>query len=113
MFDLDYDHDVRHYWLEEARREAKAQNPLIGYCKRITFVRTGKRRKNHPKADKRRKYTRHEVEFLKFLPSGRCVQVKDLDTPGLDALANEIFAGRYISPDENVAQVFLDYFRQL
>ena len=64
----------------------------------------------------RRKYSRgikHEVELLKFLPSGRCVKVKDTRTPGLDALAEEIFAGHNIPPNVTPAQLFLDYFRQL
>lgn len=101
--------------LAEARAEAAEQNPLKGYCKRIYFERTSrKRRKNHKKAShKPRRYRRNEVELLKFLPSGKCVQVKDLDTPGLDALAQEALAGTYIHPDENISQVFLDYFRKL
>lgn len=113
MSQQNHDEDVRHYCLMEAREEAKLQNPLIGYCKRIVFTRTGKRRKKHPKAHIRRKYKNSEVELLKFLPSGKCVQVRDVNTPGLDALAEEIFNGKYISPDENIAQVFLDYFRKL
>jgi hypothetical protein len=39
--------------------------------------------------------------------------MKDLRTPGLDALAEEVFAGMTIPPDVNPAQLFLDYFRKL
>jgi hypothetical protein len=39
------------------------------------------------------------------------VQVKDLLTPGLDALAEEVFAGKYIPQHMNPAQLFLEYFR--
>jgi len=114
MFDLDYEFELKNAWLEEARREAKQENPLHGYCRRVYFERKAcKRRKGHPKAGTKRKYRSHEVELLKFLPSGRCVQVKDLRTKGLDALAEEIFAGKYIPPHTNPAQLFLDYFRQL
>lgn len=42
-----------------------------------------------------------------------CVQVKDTKTPGLAELAEEIFSGKNISPDENVTQIFLDYFIKL
>jgi hypothetical protein len=105
--DHDLEHETRTIWLEEARKEATGNNPLVGYCKRVSFVRTScKRRKNHRKAGTRRKYSRHEVEFLKFLPSGKCVQMKDLHTPGLDALAEEVFAGMTIPPDVNPAQLF-------
>ena len=111
MFDTDF--DLRELWLEEARLEAKEANPLRGYCKRVYFERTScRRRKRHRKAGTRRYYSRHEVEFLKFLPSGRCVQVRDLDTPGLDALAEEIFQGK-VPPDVNPAQLFLEWFRKL
>lgn len=114
MFDLDYEFELRNAWLEEARREARQENPLRGYCRRVYFERKAcKRRKGHPKAGTQRKYRTHEVELLKFLPSGRCVQVKDLHTKGLDSLAEEIFADRYIPPHTNAAQLFLDYFRQL
>jgi hypothetical protein len=112
MFDLDY--ELKNLWLEEARREARQENPLHGYCRRVYFERTScKRRKGHPKAGTKRKYRSHEVELLKFLPSGRCVAVKDLRTPGLDALAEEVFANRYVPPHMNPAQLFLEYFRQL
>lgn len=97
MSDLDFDHDaeLRWHWLEEARLEAREANPLVGYCKRVYFERRSCiRRKGHRKAGTKRRYRTHEVEFLKFLPSGRCVQVRDLDTPGLDALAEEIFQGK-------------------
>ncbi len=107
------ENDVRVIWLQEARAEASQQNPLIGYCKRVYFQRTSCIRRSGPKKGKRRKYKTHEVELLKFLPSGRCVTVKDLDTPGLDALANEVLAGKYIPPDVNPAQMFLYYFRKL
>ena len=110
----DLEHETRTIWLEEARKEAQGANPLVGYCKRVLINRTScKRRKNHKKSGTRRKYSRHEVELLKFLPSGKCVQVKDLRTPGLDALAEEVFAGMTIPPDINTAQLFLDYFRKL
>jgi len=111
MFDLDY--DVREMWLVEARHEARQENPLVGYCRCVVITRTSCKRRSGPKKGQKRKYKSHEVELLKFLPSGRCVQVRDLRTPGLDALAEEIFAGRYIPPDANPAQLFLDYFRQL
>jgi hypothetical protein len=98
------DDDIRYYWLLEARKEAHLENPLVGYCKRVVFVRTGKYRKNHPKFGKRRRYKKSEVELLKFLPSGRCVQVNDIHTPGLDALAEEILSGKNISPDKNITK---------
>lgn len=111
MFDMD--EDIRTLWLEEAREEAKQQNPLVGYCQQVYFTRTSCKRRSGPRKGQRRKYTSHEVELLKFLPSGRCVQVKDLRTPGLDVLAEEVFAGQYIPGDINPAQLFLDYFRKL
>ncbi len=104
--------DGREVWLQEARAEAKQQNPLIGYCKRITFVRTTCKRRSGPKKGKARKYKTHEVELLKFLPSGRCVTVKDGYTPGLDTLAEEIFQGK-TPPHITPGQLFMDYFRQL
>jgi hypothetical protein len=105
--------DIRAAWLEDARTEARQNNPLIGYCRRVYFQRTTCRRRSGRRKGKVRKYTKHEVELLKFLPSGRCVQVKDLDTPGLDALASEALAGHYIPPDINPSQLFLEYFRKL
>ena len=110
---IDTDEDLRTLWLEEARAEAREQNPLFGYCRRVYFARNGCLRRSGPKKGKKRKYKTHEVELLCFLPSGRCVSVKDLDTPGLDALAEEIFAGRYVPPDTNPAKLFLEYFRKL
>ena len=110
---LDPDFELMNIWLEEARKEAKQQNPLHGYCRRVYFERKAcVRRKGHAKAGTKRKYRSHEVELLKFLPSGRCVVVKDLQTPGLDAMAEEIFADK-CPPHINPAQLFLDYFRQL
>lgn len=112
MFDID--EDIQTTWLKEARAEAADQNPLRGYCERVYFERTSCRyRKNHRKHGRRRKYRTHEVELLKFLPSGRCVKVKDLNTPGLDALAEEVFAGLYLPPDVNKGDLFLEYFRKL
>jgi len=112
MFDLE--EDTQTVWLEKARREAKAYNPLAGYCKRVVINRTScRRRKGHKRAGTRRYYSRHEVELLKFLPSGKCVTVKDLDTPGLDALAEEVFAGMWIPPDVNPGDYFLEWFRKL
>ncbi len=61
--------------------------------------------------DRRRR--RWVMELLKFLPSGRCVQVKDLRTPGLDALAEEVFSRISLPPTSSPAQLFLEYFRQL
>jgi hypothetical protein len=113
MFDLDYDEEVELQWLAEARAEAKENNPLFGYCQRVYFTRTSCRRRSGRDKGKKRKRTTHEVELLKFLPSGRCVQVCDLKTKGLDSLAEEVFAGKYIPPDVNPAQLFLDYFREL
>jgi hypothetical protein len=110
---LDADEDIRLLWLAEARAEAVQQNPLVGYCARVYFQRTTRRRRNGPQKGKRRARKTNEVELLKFLPSGRCVQVNDIQTPGLDSLANEVFAGMYIPPDVNPAQLFLDYFREL
>ena len=46
---LDCDQDIRTVWLEEARREAKQNNPLIGYCKRIYFQRDACLRRNGTK----------------------------------------------------------------
>ncbi|GEM_PF-5561812 len=105
--------ELRAYWLTEALAEAKSANPLAGYCKRVYFQRTGCLRRGGHKKGKRRKYSSHEVELLKFLPSGRCVQVRDLRTPGLDALAEEAFADYPVPPHTTPAQLFLDYFRQL
>ena len=112
MFDDDLE-VLQRFWSAQARDEAREANPLIGYCRRVYFVRTSCKRRRGPKKGNVRKYSRHEVELLKFLPSGRCVQVKDLRTPGLDALAEEIFFGKSIPPDTTPAQLFLDYFRQL
>lgn len=112
MFDIDED-DIRLAWLEDARAEAARENPLHGYCRRVYFTRTSCRRRSGPQKGKRRYRKTHEVELLKFLPSGKCVQVNDLETPGLDRLAHEVFAGRYVHPDVNPAQLFLDYFREL
>jgi len=112
----DQDYELRAYWLVEARKEAKAQNPLIGYCKRVYFQRTACKRRGGPRKGTKRKYSRgirQEVELLKILPSGRCVTVRDLRTPGLDALAEEIFSGKAIPPHTTPAQLFLEYFRQL
>lgn len=106
--------DIREAWLAEARQEAKDANPLIGYCERVSFMRTSCKRRSGPKAGQVRRRKDHEVELLRFLPSGRCVAVKDLNTPGLDALAEEALTGRaVISSDVNPSQLFLEYFRQL
>ncbi len=107
------DDDYRQAWLDDARAEAKRENPLYGYCKRVYFTRTACKRRGGPHKGKKRYRRTHEVELLKFLPSGKCVEVKDLLTPGLDSLANEVFNGKYIPPETNPAQLFLDYFRQL
>ena len=113
MFDLDFEEEVKLLWLAEARTEAAEQNPLRGYCQRVYFQRTRCLRRSGRHKGKKRSRTTYEVELLKFLPSGRCVTVRDIQTPGLDQLAEEVFAGRYVPPDVNVAQLFLDYFRQL
>ena len=105
--------DVRTIWLEEAKKEARQQNPLIGYCRRICFVRTTCKRRCGPKKGQVRKRKTHEVEMLQFLPSGRCVTVKDTRTPGLDSLAEEIFSQKKIPPHITPVQLFLDYFRKL
>lgn len=109
---MDYDEEVRLIWLAEARAEAAEQNPLVGYCKRVYFVRTRCLRRSGPQKGKKRKRTTHEVELLK-MPGGRCVTVRDIKTPGIDILAEEVFAGRYVPPDINPVQLFLDYFRQM
>jgi len=49
---------------------------------RIYFVRTTCTRRCGPKKGTVRKRKTHEVELLQFLPSGRCVVVKDTRTPG-------------------------------
>lgn len=100
-------------WLEEARAEAKQYNPLFGYCERIYFERTSRVRRCGPNKGKLRKRSTMEVELLKFLPSGRCVTVKDVDTPGMDSLAEECLANIYIPPETSTLQHFLDLFRQL
>lgn len=110
---LDMEEDIRLLWLEEARAEARQQNPLIGYCERVYFERTSCRRRSGPKKGATRQRRTHEVELLRFLPSGRCVTVRDLKTPGLDALAEEVLSGTYIPPDVKPAQLFLEYFRRL
>ena len=110
---LDEDFDLAALWLEEARREAKEQNPLRDYVRRVYFVRTTCKWRSGKNKGKKRRRREHEVELMQILWSGRCVTVKDLKTPGLDALAEEALAGRYIPPDMNPAQVFLDYFRKL
>jgi hypothetical protein len=81
-----FDDELRHAWLEEARREAAEHNPLRGYCKRVYFERRSCKRRTGPRKGQVRRRSTHEVELLMFLPSGRCVAVKDLRTPGLDAL---------------------------
>ncbi len=105
--------DVRAAWLAEARAEAYEANPLRGYCKRVYFERKACTRRGGTRKGKQRRRREHEVELLMFLPSGKCVQVKDLRTPGLDALAEEVFAGKVIPPHVNAGQLFLEYFRQL
>lgn len=110
---LDIEDDLAALWLQEAIKDVELYNPLDGYCRRVYFVRTSCQRRRGPKKGKKRKYSSYEVELLKFLPSGRCVQVKDLRTPGLDSLAEEVFAGLHIPSDINPAQLFLDYFRKL
>jgi hypothetical protein len=112
---IDEVEDIRHIWLEEARAEARESNPLNGYCERVYFQRTSRKRRRGRNKGKARWRRTHEVELLKFLPSGRCVQVTDLRTHGLDALAEEVFAARNISipADANPGQLFLEYFRKL
>lgn len=105
--------DVRAAWMAEARAEAAEQNPLRGYCERVYFVRGACRRRSGPHKGQRRARTTHEVELLKFLPSGKCVVVKDVRTPGIDTLADEVFSGMVLPPEVNAAQLFLEYFRQL
>ncbi len=105
--------ELRTAWLQEARIEAKGQNPLVGYCRRVYFIRRACKYRNGKRKGRVRKRRTFEVELLKFLPSGQCVAVKDINTPGLDALAEEIFSNRWIPPDVNPAQLFLDYFRRL
>ena len=105
--------EMREFWVAETREEAKASNPLRGYCRRVYFERTSCKRRGGPKKGKVRGRTTHEVELLMFLPSGRCVTVRDAKTPGLDALAEEVFSGMALPTDTNVTQLFLDYFRQL
>jgi hypothetical protein len=110
---LSDDDDYRKAVLDEIRKEARLDNPLRGYCRRIYFTRTTCQRRGGPRKGTRRKYKTHEVELLKFLPSGRCVQVKDFSTKGLDRLAEEVFSGMSIPPHVTPAQLFLDYFRQM
>jgi hypothetical protein len=105
--------ELKAFWLAEAYAEAQEQNPLRGYCERVYIVRTACKRRHGPHKGKRRKYSSHEVELLRFLPSRRCVQVRDLRTPGLDALAEEIFSGMDVPPHTTPAQLFPDYFRKL
>ena len=104
--------EVRNAWIQEAREEARAANPLRGYCERVYFVRTSCKRRGGAGKGKARRRNTHEVELLRFLPSGRCVAVKDLNTPGLDALAEEVLAHN-TPPGINPAQLFLEYFREL
>ncbi len=105
--DEDYE-TLKQIWISEVEAEARAQNPLIGYCERVYFQSTSKGRRK----GKIRRRNGKEIEMLRFLPSGRCVVVNDLLTPGLDALADEIFSDR-VSPGVNVSQLFLDWFRKL
>lgn len=108
--EIDYE-TIKEIWLKEVAEEARAQNPLIGYCERVYFTSTSKGRRN---GKIRRRKNGKEVELLRFLPSGRCVIVADLDTAGLDALAEEALTGRVaVSGDVNLSQLFLDYFRKL
>ena len=105
--------DPRHDWWLEEKAAARKLNPLRGYCQRVYFTRTScKRRGGKHKGKVRRRSTR-EVELLRILGSGRCMAVKDLRTPGLDALAEEVFASHVLPPNVNPAQLFLDYFRQM
>lgn len=99
--------DYKKVWIEEARREALQANPLIGYCERVYFVSRSKGIRN----GKRRKREK-EIELLRFLPSGRCVVMKDIKTKDIDALADEIFHNTQ-ETDKTKAQMFLDFFRQL
>lgn len=78
--------DLREIWHAEVKQEAAENNPLRGYCERVYFVSTSNGWRN----GKQRRRKQREVELLKFLPSGRCVTVLDLRTPGLDALAEEV-----------------------
>ena len=105
--EIDYD-TLKEIWHAEVRAEARDQNPLKGYCERVYYTSTSKGRRN----GKIRRRKGKEVEMLKFLPSGRCVIVNDYDTPGMDTLAEEIFADK-ISGDVNPSQLFLDWFRKL
>jgi len=114
MFDTDY--DLRLAWWLEAKAEAEEQNPLTGWVERRVIVRNKRIRRCGPKKGKVRRYSRgirSEIELIKNLTTGRCVAVKDLRTPGLDALAEEIFADRVIPPHTTPAQLFLDYFRKM
>ena len=115
MLDEDAVDTMRYLWLQEARAEARQQNPLIGYCERVYFERTTCRRRSGPKKGTKRRRREHEVELMRILPSGKCVTVKDMETPGLDALAEEVFTAKavLVPPDVNKAQLFLDYFRAL
>ena len=110
--DSDYD-ELREIWMREARQEAAQANPLHGYCRRVYFERTNCRYRSGSKKGKARKRTSREVELLMFLPSRRCVQVNDLRTPGLDALAEEVFSQLRLPPQSNPSQVFMEYFRKL
>jgi len=105
--------DPRYQWWDEVREEAAAANPLRGYCERVYFERTSCKRRSGPRKGKAHRRKTREVELLRFLPSGRCVAVRDLDTPGLDALAEEALNGHHIPPHMTPGQLFLDYFRQL
>jgi len=113
MFDEDYEDQIEREWLEAAREEAKEYNPLHGYCQRVYFVRTSCKYRTGKNKGKKRKRRTMEVELLKFLPTGRCVALKDIQTPGLDSLAEEVFAGKYIPPDVNPSNLFLEYFRKM
>jgi hypothetical protein len=93
------DQAIRAFWLQEEKAEAKQNNPLNGFCERVFFIRNDCIQRSGKNKGKKRRYRNHEIELLRFLPSRRCVTVKDLATPGLDALAEEILSNSPPPPE--------------
>jgi hypothetical protein len=110
--ELEREEVIRDYWLLGVREDAAQANPLRDYCRRVYFERTHFRVRSGPKKGTVRKRKTREVELLMFLPSGRCVQINDLKTPGLDALAEEVFSGISLPPQCKSGPVVFGIFSQ-
>lgn len=106
---MDGELDTRAAWIDEARAEAREANPLRGYCERVYFVRAGCLIRSGKRKGKKRRRRTLEVELLRFLPSRRCVAVRDLDTPGSTPWLRRSSATRS-RPRRTRAGIFSIYF---